>query len=100
MASTTPTSEPEWRRPDAAQCIWAEWQADVSVIYHRPSGKTHFINPSTAFLLERLLEGPATVGSAAQALAAAQERRADDALRDDVAGILLRLEELGLIERV
>ena len=39
-----------------------------------------------------------SVESAAQALAQAQDRPADDILRDDVAGTLLRLEELGLIE--
>ena len=64
----------------------------------RPSGKTHFVNASTAFLLEQLLGEPASVESAAQALAQAQDRPVDDALRDDVAGTLLRLAELGLIE--
>lgn len=68
------------------------------MIYHRPSGKTHFVNAAAAFLLDHLLEGPATVEAAAQALAAAQARTADDPLRADVAGTLLRLEELGLIE--
>ncbi|HQX79853.1 MAG TPA: HPr-rel-A system PqqD family peptide chaperone [Steroidobacteraceae bacterium] len=97
MASTTPTSEPKWRRADAAHCVWADWD-ELSVVYHRPSGKTHFVNASTAFLLEQLLGEPASVESAAQALAQAQDRPVDDALRDDVAGTLLRLAELGLIE--
>lgn len=79
--------------------MWADWD-DLSVLYHRPSGKTHFINASTAFLLECLAEAPAGVESAAMALAAAQSRVADDELRSEVSDTLLRLEELGLIERV
>jgi PqqD family protein of HPr-rel-A system len=99
VASTTPTSEPVWRRGNAAQCAWASWEEEPGVIYHRPSGKTHFVNASAAFLLEHLLEGTATVDSATRALAAAQERHVDEAMLDGVAGTLLRLEELGLIER-
>lgn len=98
MASTTPTSEPTWRRADAAACAWTDWGTEPGVIYHRPSGKTHFVNASTVFLLEQLLAGPATHEAATQALAEALGRAADDALRDDVAGTLFRLEELGLIE--
>jgi len=69
------------------------------VIYHGPSGKTHFVNASTAFLLEHGLDPPATVESAAQAVAEARGVAADDELRADVSDTLLRLEELGLIER-
>ena len=79
--------------------MWADWDDEPSVIYHRPSGKTHFVNASTAFLLEQFFEGSATLGSATRALAEALGRAADDDLRLAVAGTLFRLEELGLIER-
>jgi PqqD family protein of HPr-rel-A system len=78
--------------------LWSDWDAS-SVIYHRPSGKTHFINAATAFLLEQGLEQPATVEAAARAVAEARGVVVDDELRADVGDTLLRLEELGLIER-
>jgi PqqD family protein of HPr-rel-A system len=78
--------------------LWADW-GDLSVLYHCPSGKTHFINASTAFLLEQGLDQPATVESAAQAVAEVRGVAADDELRADISDTLLRLEELGLIER-
>jgi PqqD family protein of HPr-rel-A system len=78
--------------------LWADWD-ELSVIYHRPSGKTHFINATTAFLLEQGLDEPVTVESAAQAVAQARGSVVDEELRDDVGDTLLRLEELGLIER-
>ncbi|GMU68273.1 MAG: hypothetical protein AMXMBFR37_06060 [Steroidobacteraceae bacterium] len=78
--------------------MWADWD-DLAVLYHRPSGKTHFINASTAFLLEHLVDTPVGIEAATQALAAAQGAVADEALREEVAATLLRLEELGLIER-
>lgn len=86
-----------WQCADRAHCIWADWD-DLSVLYHRPSGKTHFLNASAAYLLEQLMDGPVTAESAALMLAAAQERAASDELRADVASTLLRLAELGLIE--
>lgn len=98
MASITPTSEPTWRRADAAQCAWAGWDDELGVIYHRPSGKTHFVNAATVFLLEQLLDAPQSAESATKALAAASGRAADAALLDEVEGTLLRLEELGLID--
>lgn len=86
-----------WRCADPAHCIWADWD-DLGVIYHRASGKTHFINAATAFLLEELAARPLTVDAAAQALAAAQESALSDEFRAEVEGTLLRLEELGLID--
>jgi len=78
--------------------MWADWD-ELSVIYHRPSGKTHFINATTAFLLEQGLDQPATVESAARAVAQARDVPVDDELLADIDDTLLRLEELGLIER-
>ncbi|MGD9597468.1 MAG: HPr-rel-A system PqqD family peptide chaperone [Steroidobacteraceae bacterium] len=88
-----------WLRADGAQCLWADWD-DLAVLYHRPSGKTHFINAATAFLLEQFIAAPATLDAAGRALAEAQGRAVDDELRQGVAGMAQRLEELGLIARV
>ncbi|MEZ5532039.1 MAG: HPr-rel-A system PqqD family peptide chaperone [Steroidobacteraceae bacterium] len=86
-------------RAESAQCLWTDWD-DLAVLYHRPSGKTHFINAPTAFLLEQFSAAPSTLDAVARALAEAQGRAIDDELREGVAGMAQRLEELGLIERV
>lgn len=78
--------------------MWSDWD-ELSVIYHRPSGKTHFINASTAFLLEQGLDQPVTVESATRAVAEARDIMADAELLAEIGDTLLRLEELGLIER-
>lgn len=66
-----------------AQFAWAHW-SDGHVLYHRPSGKTHFLNEAGAALLRELLANPAETFDA------------DPALQ----GLLLRFETLGLVERV
>lgn len=72
-----------WRASPAEHYSWASWP-DGEVLYHRPSGKTHFLNASGAELLRQLLAAPG------------QSFEADDALLE----LLLRMEALGLVERV
>ncbi len=88
-----------WLRAEGAQCLWADWD-DLAVLYHRPSGKTHFINAATAFLLEQFNAAPAPLDAASRALAEAQGLAVDDGLREGVAGMAQRLGALGLIARV
>lgn len=72
-----------WRAAPAAQFSWADW-SDGHVLYHRLSGKTHFLNEAGATLLRELLADP---GEAFEA---------DESLH----GLLLRFEALGLVERM
>lgn len=71
-----------WAAAPAAHFAWADW-SDGHVLYHRPSGKTHFLNEAGAALLRELLADPG------EAFAA------DESLH----GLLLRFEALGLVER-
>ncbi len=88
-----------WRAAAQHAFAWAN-EDNEPVLYHRPSGQTHFINAATALLLRQILLQPNDAESASQALAAAHEAPESDDLIEHVAGILLRLEELGLVERV
>jgi hypothetical protein len=72
-----------WKAAPAAQFAWADW-SDGHVLYHRPSGKTHFLNEAGASLLRELLAAPS------------EAFEADESLR----GLLLRFEALGLVERM
>lgn len=76
--------------------MWADWGEDC-VLYHRRSGQTHFLNRSSATLLQRVLLEPVGVEAASRAL---DEAQATPELLNHLTGVLLRFEELGLVERV
>lgn len=69
------------------------------VLYHRLSGKTHFVNPATHMLLTHVFATPADRATAARALADQEGAAADAAFVDQVAGLVDRLEEMGLLRR-
>jgi PqqD family protein of HPr-rel-A system len=83
----------------ADELVWAEFGTDF-VVYHRPSGKTHFFNAATALLLKEVLVEPRSALEAAQDLA---ERQAADATAEFLAAVqhsLEHLEYLGLVDRM
>jgi PqqD family protein of HPr-rel-A system len=92
------STEPAWLAAPGADLAWRRI-GDEYVVYHRPSGKTHFLNPPSAHLLLDLLRQPRTAAAAAAALAAAETAEAGEEYRAAVTRLLFRLEELGLVER-
>jgi PqqD family protein of HPr-rel-A system len=87
-----------WRTCDPQQILWAEFD-DEFVIYHAPSGKTHFLNSGSGYLLRNLLERPHTLSEIVLQFSPEGERE-DHSSRDGViADTLLYFEELGLVER-
>jgi PqqD family protein of HPr-rel-A system len=89
---------PAWCSIEPHDNLWAHWDDDY-VIYHRASGKTHFVNAATAELLNNILLVPKTAVAAAEELAASQEASGDAAFFAEVARLLERLEYAGLVER-
>jgi PqqD family protein of HPr-rel-A system len=84
--------------------------SDQQVVFHRPSGKTHFLNNTACTLLELVSEQLLDETGLARALAERHpELEALDSSRleaghgsssvlsEHVRGILLRFEELGLV---
>jgi PqqD family protein of HPr-rel-A system len=98
MSDATSTREARWRIGPLEDLIWADLD-DAYVVYHRPSGKTHFLNDATAELLAQILATPQTARSAGEELASREGATGDDAFFTAVAESLVRLEYLGLIER-
>lgn len=97
--SASPGGARRWRVPSEALFAWAHWESG-HVLYHRPSGQTHFLNDGTALLLQRCLLEPRDAEDAARTLAALQNARPDPQFLGHVADLLLHLEHLGLIEAV
>jgi PqqD family protein of HPr-rel-A system len=87
-----------WQSLESGNVLWAQWDDDY-VLYHRPSGKTHFVNAATAELLTSILLEPKSAHAAAEELAAAEQASGDEAFFAEVASLLERLEHVGLVER-
>lgn len=81
-----------WRAVDPLDIAWIGWEESF-VAYHRPSGKTHFLNAFSHWLLTEFLIEPTTLGEV-------QSATSDDANAGEISALLERFEELGLLVRV
>ena len=79
--------------------VWAQYESG-HVVYHRPSGHTHFLNEGCALLLRECLLEPRDAVEAALALAALQGAEPDPQFLRHVSELLSHLERVGLIEPV
>jgi PqqD family protein of HPr-rel-A system len=93
-----PARESRWRAGRVEQLVWAELGDDF-VVYHRPSGKTHFLNSASAVLLREVLTRPKHASAAADELAAREGAVAESDFVAAVTASLEHLGHLGLIER-
>jgi len=92
--------DPSWYVRDPAELIWASWNESY-VAYHRPSGKTHFLNAASYELLTELLREPRDIETIATEFSPAEseDEVASARNRDQLAALLNQLEQLGLIRR-
>ena len=87
-----------WRAVSPGQIAWARWN-DQFAVYHRPSGKTHFLNAASVLLIEHILLEPGDVETAARMLSQHTEGAyCDAAYVRHVADTIRRLEQIGLLE--
>jgi PqqD family protein of HPr-rel-A system len=89
----------EWVACDIDALYWAEWP-DGCTVYHRPSGATHLLNPSSVWLLRRLSSSPLSVRAAASELANQQGAPLSTELCAEVEHVLFRFGHLGLVRCV
>lgn len=91
-------SETLWRAAAQSDCALAQWDDQV-IVFHRPSGLTHFINASMAQLLADLSAGPCSTELLVDHFIGDPDSSGPSEVRDHVLSLLFRLEELGLITR-
>jgi len=87
-----------WRSIREDDLLWNDWDGEF-VVYHRPSGRTHFVNSASADILRNLLSEPALAAEVAAAYPAVAESSHPDAHVAEITALLERFEHLGLIER-
>ena len=77
--------------------VWVSFDDDF-VVYHRPSGKTHFLNEASKVLLTELLDDARDLPSILDAFATADSEDHSEEYVRQMKGMLGRLEDLGLIQ--
>lgn len=87
-----------WRAARADDLVWVEF-GDGCAVHHRPSGKTHFVNAATAYLLRDVLAVPGDAGDIRRALGFDSSREQGAPAQDEIDELLPRLESLGLVSR-
>jgi PqqD family protein of HPr-rel-A system len=98
MAKSASESDRPRRSASSNDLLWATWN-DEHAVFHRPSGKTHFLNDTGARLIQEILTKPKSVDDAARALAGASVGDDCDAeFIQQVDETMQRLEQIGLIE--
>ena len=88
-----------WRSCRQDEFVWAQFGEDF-VVYHRPSGKTHFLNAASHLLLTSLLSNPRSFESILDNFGAEVASEDEAPYSAEMNSMLHRLEHLGLIERV
>lgn len=88
-----------WKVTDARSLLWEQWDNEYAV-FHAPSGKTHFLNASSALILHFLSRQASDVRRVAAEIGVRTEAPVDDSLVQQVQHALLHFEQLGLVTRV
>ena len=93
-----PTVAPAWSLPPESRLVWSSWGSG-HVVYQASSGETHYLNATGASVLRRLGESPGSLEDVCRHIEAAEGLPADETFAGQVAALLARFDELGLISR-
>ena len=99
MTDLADRTQPKWGVISPDDILWTG-KGDDWVAYHRPSGKTHFLNAASRLLITDLLAEPASLPELLEAFGIPAGR---DDTASEVAGmrsLLDRLVDTGLVERL
>lgn len=85
--------------PAASGLLWQYWDGDY-IVYQISSGETHLFNETTALMLERLGQGPASLADVRQWIVETLSITEGGLSIHQLAAAAGRLDELGLVEWV
>ena len=83
----------------ADEVLWVRFGEDF-IAFHRPSGKTHFLNAASNYLLTDLLDQPRNLAEIVTAFASAGLHDDEEALCSEISLMLDHLVGLGLVDRL
>jgi PqqD family protein of HPr-rel-A system len=87
-----------WQVAEPDNLLWAQFGQEF-VGYHRPSGKTHFLNDVSVRVLSGYLLVPLSTEALADKLGA-ESGNGEPLPSDELHALLIRFEQLGLVKRV
>ena len=99
MAKRLNDAKAQWQSPRPEAIAWVDLGND-HIAFHRPSGKTHFLNASSKYLITELLCEPTNLAGIVEAFGVAEDDSERLAKTDEMHFMLERLEQLGLVERL
>ena len=99
LSTVKDSSSSRWRSRPQDEIVWVRFGKDF-VAFHRPSGKTHFLNTASKILLTDILVEPKDLASILEEFASQATDDSADAYLEQMQAMLDRIENLGLIERV
>lgn len=86
-----------WRSCPQDECIWVPFD-DEFVVFHKPSGKTHFLNAASEVLIREVLDEPRDFSDVLEFFGSEVAGEDASAYRKQMKEMLSRLEHLGLIK--
>jgi PqqD family protein of HPr-rel-A system len=87
-----------WALPRDSRLVWSNWRSG-HILYQVSSGETHYLNATGASVLYRLSDGPGTFAEICQHIAGTDGFQDDEVFIRQVADLLARFDELGLVTR-
>jgi PqqD family protein of HPr-rel-A system len=87
-----------WRRRDWRKDAFVEFE-EILIVFHRASGKTHFLNATSACILDLLSDGSTSLSAIVEGLSFQFNAEFNSTISEQVGHHLQRLEALGLVER-
>jgi len=93
------SSSPKWRSRSSSQIVWAIFDQDY-VAFHRPSGKTHFLNEASYLLISEILAEPQSLDTIIRELLSGEDEANPAAYAGQMRAMLDHLENFGLVDRL
>lgn len=99
LSTKQDSSAIKWRSRRSDQIAWAIFAQDY-IAFHRPSGKTHFLNEASYLLICEVLAEPRSLDTIIREFVSVEDEANPVPLASQMRAMLDHLEDFGLVERL